>query len=273
MSSNVAQALPAMRRIELARRTCLIRLDRIDVRPSRSALVPPLVGFVLGGLCFGLLLASILVWNSAFPFPLLAVLLLVSLICLPLSGMGLVYAAFGANVVIDRAKQSATWQQGLLGLGVGTTDLVPFWKIEAILIDEPGVEEGRPTEEFAQWQILLLTQSGRRLEIGRTSALRAFSTEALARATEVATAVARLTGAPLRAPTATEAEPGRSSDAASQHASALHSRQPDPRDTRAGAPVPGEGGTPTLPAGPSPASRRTRAARRSATPKARRRIR
>lgn len=197
----------AVRRIELARRTCIIRPSRIDLRPSRAALIPPLAGFLIGGTCFAVLLASILVWNSALPFFLLALLLVVSLICLPLSGMGVIYAAIGANVVIDRSKQSATWQQGLLGLGVGTTDLVPFWKITAILVEEPGIEEGRPTEEFAQWQIVLLKESGRRLEIGRVTALRDRSAEALGRAREVAAAVAELTGAPLQLHTDGRAAP------------------------------------------------------------------
>lgn len=243
-----AGANQGTRRIELARRTCVIRPNRIDVRPSRAALVPPLVGFVVGGACFGLLVASILVWNSALPFLLLAFLLLVSLICLPLSGMGLIYAAIGANVVVDRAKQSATWQQGMLGLGVGTTDLVPFWKIEAILVEEPGIEEGRLTEEFAQWQILLLKQSGRRLEIGRVSALRAFSSEALGRAAEVAGAIATLTGAPLRLPapeTAVSVEPATITSAAAV----------------------------ALAAGEKPGRNSARPARRSRSAKPRRRIR
>jgi hypothetical protein len=40
-----------------------------------------------------------------------------------------VYAIAGANVVFDRSKQSGLWQQGFLGMGVGTTELVPFWRM------------------------------------------------------------------------------------------------------------------------------------------------
>lgn len=196
----VTGAATGQRRIELARRSCVLRPGRIDIRPSRAALVPPLAGFLLGALCIALLVAALAVWPASFPLALLVILLLASLILVPLSGMGLIYAAVGANVVIDRAKQSARWQQGLLGLGVGTTELVPFWKIDAILVEEPGAEQGRSTEEFAQWEIVLLKQSGKRLTIGRVSAARTLAAEALARVTEVATAVAALTGAPLRLP-------------------------------------------------------------------------
>ncbi|MGI8549654.1 MAG: hypothetical protein ACR2PL_02490, partial [Dehalococcoidia bacterium] len=188
------------RRIELARRTCIIDAERIRIRPSPATLVPPLFGFLFGGLCFALLLADILVWPNFLPFALLAILLIFSLFSLPLSGMGLIYAAIGANVVIDQQKQSATWQQGLLGLGVGTTELVPFWKIEAIAVEETGSGEGRTTEEFAQWEIMLIKKSGRRLTIGRVSTARSLATPSLGRALEVAHAVAELTGAPLRLP-------------------------------------------------------------------------
>lgn len=190
---------PGRRRIELARRTCVIDPDRIAVRPSPAALVPPLFGLAIGFGCFGLLMADVVLWRGALPFALLALLLVAALICIPLSGMGLIYGAIGANVLIDRAKQSATWQQGLLGLGVGTTELVPFWKIEAILVEEAGAESGRSTEEFAQWEIVLLKKSGSRLTIGRITAVRSLAQPSLDRAVEAAEAVAALTGAPLRA--------------------------------------------------------------------------
>lgn len=196
----VTTAQPAHRRIELERRTCIIRPDHIEIRPSRAAILRPLLGFLAGGVCIGLVAGALYFWPGSFPLPVLTVLLLLALLFVPLSGMGLVYAIFGANVIIDKKKQSATWQQGLIGLGIGTQELVPFWKIEAILVEEPGAEEGRVTEEFAQWEILLLKQSGKKLLIGRLATARSLAAESLARATEVAQAIASLTGAPLRLP-------------------------------------------------------------------------
>lgn len=194
-----ASAPAAPRRyVELARRICIIDTDRIAVRPSPGALVPPVMGMLLGGACFVLILTDIVRWRGALPFPLLVISLFGALLLIPLSGMGLIYGAIGSNVLIDRKKQSVTLQQGLLGLGVGTQELVPFWKIEAILVEEEGVEEGRRTEEIVQWQIVLLKQNGSRLTLGRVSALRLLSEPALARTVDVAQAIAALTGAPLR---------------------------------------------------------------------------
>jgi hypothetical protein len=188
------------RRIELARRTCVIGPNRIAVRPSAAALLPPLLGLATAVACFVLIVADVAVWRGALPFALLVLLLFVAVIFIPLSGMGLIYAAIGANVLIDRDKMSATWQQGLLGLGVGTTELVPFWKIDAIAVDETASDDGRSTEEIAQWEIALCKKSGSRLAIGRVSAARSLARPSFDRAAEVAGAIAALTGASLRLP-------------------------------------------------------------------------
>jgi len=191
---------PRRRRIELARRTCIIDAGRIAIRPSPAALVPPLAGVCAGAGCFGLIMADVVFWRGALPFALLIALLAGAVILIPLSAMGLVYGAIGANVLIDRAKGSATWQQGLLGLGVGTTELVPFWKIDAIVVEETGAALDRSTEEFAQWEISLRKKSGSGLAIGQVSAPRSLAGPSLARAVEVGAAISALTGAPLQAP-------------------------------------------------------------------------
>ena len=46
------------------------------------------------------------------------------------AAMGLVYSVIGAAVVVEKAKESVRFQQGVLGLGIGTMELVPFWKID-----------------------------------------------------------------------------------------------------------------------------------------------
>jgi hypothetical protein len=106
-------------------------------------------------------------------------------------------------VVFDRTKQSATWQQGLIGLGIGTQELVPFWKMAAIVVEEAGASPesgGAPVEELAQWQIVLEKTNGRRLVVGGATAPRLLAGQALAAVREVAEAIAALTGAPLRMP-------------------------------------------------------------------------
>jgi hypothetical protein len=185
-------------RIPLTRSVCVVTPDRIVIRPSAWAIVRPAIGFLLGAACFVLIMADVTRWSGRLPFALLAVLLCGSLLLIPLSGMGLVYAAIGSNVIADKRKQSISWQQGLIGLGVGTQELVPFWKIDAIEVDEEGAAEQRATEEFAQWELSLRKKSGGRLVIGRVSAARQLEQQSLERATDAARAIAELCGAPLR---------------------------------------------------------------------------
>lgn len=197
--ADAAVPTDPVRRVGLHRRVAIIRPDRIDVRPSRGALLRPLVALLAGVVAF----AGIVLGLHSLPVPLLMLLLLVAVITIPFAGLGTVYALVGAHVVVDRAKQSATWQQGMIGLGIGTEELVPFWKIAAITVEEAGTApegSGSPTEEFAQWQIVLEKTSSRRLVIGGATAARALGGDALERATDVAAAIAALTGAPLRLP-------------------------------------------------------------------------
>ena len=180
----------------LHRRIAVLRPGRIDVRPAQGAVFAPLLGFLIG------IASALAIWFGlgTLPLWLLGVLLVIAIVAIPLAGLGTVYALVGAHVVVDKAKQSATWQQGFLGMGVGTTELVPFWKIDRIIVEEAGVSEsddGQPTEEFAQWKIVLRKKSGMRLEIGVASGPQALRDEAFDRAWTVANAIAEMTGAPL----------------------------------------------------------------------------
>jgi hypothetical protein len=182
---------PQHQEVYLHRRIAILRPDRIDVRPARGAVIAPLLGLIAG------LVSAAVIWFGlpVLPLWLLAVLLIVAIIAIPLAGIGTVYALVGAHVVVDRSKQSATWQQGFLGMGVGTTELVPFWKVDRILIEEAGASEedsGQPLEEFAQWRIILLKKSGKRLDIGVASGPQALRDEAFDRAWTVGDAIATM---------------------------------------------------------------------------------
>jgi hypothetical protein len=201
------QSAPVRRRLKLARQTCIIDRDRIAIRPSRAALLPPIAGILTGAGCFFFIVADVVRWQGALPFGILALLLIGALILIPLSAMGLIYGAIGSSVLFDRRKQSVTWQQGVLGLGVGTRELVPFWKIDSIAVREAGAEEGRPTEELAQWEIALRKKSGGELTVARVVSVRSQAEASLATAVEAASAMAGLTGAPLAVAPATPAGP------------------------------------------------------------------
>jgi hypothetical protein len=173
---------------------CVIEADRIDIRPARSAALVPLVGFVVGVFAF----VAVLFWLEELPFVLALVLMAVAIVIVPFSGMGFVYSVYGANVVIDRRKQSVVWQQGLLGMGVGTEEVAPFWKIERLELEETSGDrqEGGP-QDFAQFEIGLVKTSGKRLQLGQVTVPRYLAGEGLARAREVAEAAARLVEKPL----------------------------------------------------------------------------
>ena len=181
--------------IDLHRRVCVVTPDHIDIRPARSAAVLPLLGLLLGVFAA---VAAVL-WLQQLPFWLALLLLGSAILLVPFSGMGFVYSVYGANVIIDRQKQSAVWQQGLLGMGVGTEELVPFWKIERLEIEEISRErQAGGTQDFAQYEILLLKASGRRLSLGQVTVPRYAAAEGLARARQVGEAVAALVDKPLR---------------------------------------------------------------------------
>jgi hypothetical protein len=194
------------REIDLHRRVCVIRPDSIDIRPARSAAIVPLLGFVLGVSAF----VAVLLWLEQLPFALALLLMGGAILLVPFSGMGFVYSVYGANVVIDRKKQTALWQQGLFGMGVGTEELVPFHKMERLEVEEISEEpqEG-DAQDFAQYEIRLLKTSGRRLSLGQVTVPRYMAADGLERAKAVGQAVADLAEKPLVVVTDEGTPPGR----------------------------------------------------------------
>jgi hypothetical protein len=184
------------RHISMDRRLCVVTPDRIDIRPSRASIVLPAAGLLAGLTLF----AVVVLWQSALPFPLVILLVLAAVLLLPLSGMGLVYSVAGAHVVVDKAKQSAVWQQGLLGMGVGTRELVPFWKIQELQVEETIPRDHRGlTQDVAQFEVTLLKKSGRRLRIGTVTVPRSLAVDGLERARQVAEAIGDMAGMPAHA--------------------------------------------------------------------------
>lgn len=190
-------AKPDKRIVYLNRRVVFIEPDRINVRPALAAIVFPGFGLVVGIAAF----ASVVMWLDRMPFAVALLLLAVAIVSIPLAGIGFVYAIGGTNVVFDRAKQSGLWQQGFLGMGVGTTELVPFWKIQEIRIDELTRERQRgELQEVAQLAIVLVKVSGKRLTVGDLVVPRSMVRQGLEEVRAVAQAIAEMTGKPLIAP-------------------------------------------------------------------------
>ncbi len=191
----------APRSLFLHRAVVRIRPDRIEVKRPRSIILLPLLGVGLAVF----LGYAIVAWGDSLPFAVLPLLLIGAVITLPLAGLGLVYAVFGANIVADRRGQAVAWKQGFLGMGVGTLDLVPFWKIREFLVEDVGREirhadRVEPAQPLVQWELILVKKSGTRLRVAALSAPRSAEEAALDRVMAVAEAFTALTGAPLRGP-------------------------------------------------------------------------
>jgi hypothetical protein len=192
-----APAPPPKRIVYLNRRVAFIEPDRVNVRPALAAALFPLFGLVVGIGAF----VSIVLWLDTLPFVLVLFLLVVAVVSIPLAGIGFVYTVAGANVVFERQKQSGVWQQGFLGMGVGTTELVPFWKIDQIRVEELTRERQRgQMQDVAQLEIVVVKVSGKRLPVGDIVVPRSMVRQGLDEVRVVAEAIAEMTGKPLVAP-------------------------------------------------------------------------
>jgi hypothetical protein len=197
---------PERREIDLHRRVCVITPDTIDIKPARSAAIAPMIFLFLGILCF----LGALFFIDSLPFAVVLLLMGAAILLVPFAGMGFVYSVFGANIVINKHKQSALWQQGLFGMGVGTEELVPFWKIERIeLIETSRDPQWGGPQDFCQFEVMLLKTSERRLSIGQVTVPSYAAPDGLARSRAVAEAVATLVDKPLHVEVSEHDEPAR----------------------------------------------------------------
>jgi hypothetical protein len=201
----ISRALPmtvktGVRTIALDRRICVVREDRIDVRPSPGAVILPLVAILVSLACFVVIGLTI----NVLPLVALAVLLIPNVLIFPLAAMGLVYSLIGAHVVIDRRKGSATFQQGWIGLGLGTRELVPFGKIDHIALEETTLGDVESPWlaplDVRIWDIVLVKTSEKRLSIGMVviPAEPDLVQEGLTRARQAAGAIAALVERPMK---------------------------------------------------------------------------
>ena len=199
-------ALPsdARRFIYLDRRVCSVSDRRIDVHPARSIVFLPLITLAVGLSFFPIIFFA----GSSLSLTLRLVLTLGALFLVPLSGLGVVYSIAGAHVVVERAKQSAVLQQGYLGMGVGTQELIPFWKIDYLLVQEltPHDAQGHQ-DELAQYEIDIVKVSGKLVPVGTVTVLRSDAEEGMARAREVASLIADMSGTQVQTELAEAGEP------------------------------------------------------------------
>ncbi len=197
------------KRIPLDRRVLVVRQDRIDLRPERGAVVFPLIGLLISFAIFALVAA----FSSDLSVTVLALLLIPALLLAPFSAMGLVYSIIGASVVIEREKKSVRFHQGVMGLGIGTIELVPFWKIDRIIVEDFSLGETpavgpAPPLDLRAWDIVLLKVSGKRLSIAQVVSANAADLldEAFDRTLDAAEAIAEMAGSRVEITAAIEDE-------------------------------------------------------------------
>jgi membrane protein YdbS with pleckstrin-like domain len=141
--SDGATGARGSERIALNRAYAVISPDQITIKPARMGLVGPAIQALLT-------LAA--VWAMAtyinsLPLWLLMVLLTFVIVSGPIAVLGLVYNILGSAFLMERKKGTCRWQQGFLGLGLGTRELVPFPRIGSIEVtgnfeEEPLAEVG-----------------------------------------------------------------------------------------------------------------------------------
>lgn len=180
-------------RIALRRAVAAITADRIVVRPSRAQLLGPVIQLGLTALA----VALIVLFLDRLPFAVVVVLTVVAIFLGPVASLGFVFAVFGSSMVVDRRKQSAHWQQGFLGLGIGTTTSVPFGRIGHVAVTGDYDEEdiGGRGHDFVTWDVELVRDDGRRHAIGSVIAARPLAGVGLDRANRLAEAVGAMAAA------------------------------------------------------------------------------
>lgn len=186
------------REILLHRSVALIGNDRVEIKGARSTIYLPLAGLLV---CAGLV--SWAAVTQSAPLWALVTILLFCLIVFPISVMGLVGALAGADVIVDARKGAATWQQGYLGMGIGTKELVPFAKIDHLEVtiegDQPDRWHGQ-ADDLRQFALVLVKQSGKRLTLAQVPVPAYGQVDGMDRTLAVGHAVAALTGAEVRIP-------------------------------------------------------------------------
>ncbi|GBD24176.1 hypothetical protein HRbin29_01850 [bacterium HR29] len=183
----------------LHRSVALISPERIEVKSARSTVWLPLLGIAATAAATYYLIVA----GLSLPFWALVTALLLLLLLFPVSVMGLIGALVGADVVADARKGSVTFQQGFLGMGIGTKELVPFAKVAHLEIvvegDTPDRWRGH-TDDLRQFTLLLVKTSGKRLSIATVPVPAFGQLDGMDRTLAVGQALAALIGTEVRIP-------------------------------------------------------------------------
>jgi hypothetical protein len=195
----VSQRRDGRREVLLHRSMAVIGPEKIEIKSARSTVLLPLFGLAIAA---GAITWMILSEGSA-PLWALVLVVVVCLFVVPVSVMALVGAVAGSDAIIDARKGSATWQQGYLGMGIGTKELVPFEKIDYLEVTVEGAEGDRwqgTSDDVRQFALVLVKRSGKRLTLTQIPVPTSGQTDGMDRTLAVGHAVAAMTGSTVRIP-------------------------------------------------------------------------
>jgi len=198
-SHVVSERRDGRKEVLLHRAMAVISPEKVEIKAARSTYILPILGLLLvaaGGAWLG-------ESGGRMPFWLMVVILMASLFVAPASVMGLVGSIAGASVVVDQRKGSLTMQQGYLGMGIGTKELVPFHKFDYMEVTLEGHEPDRwkgNTDSIRQFAIVLVKKSGKRLILANVPVSEGNQTDGADRTLAVANAIAAIAGSTVRLP-------------------------------------------------------------------------
>jgi len=192
--ATTPDAAPERERIALTRSYALITPDQITIKPARSSLIGPAVQ---AGLTLLAVMALVL-WIAVLPLWLLVTLLMFVMIAGPTAVLGLVYNVLGSSFLMERKKGTCRWQQGFLGLGLGTRELVPFPRIDHIEVggDFDDALNSGDLQDVVRWEVRLVKDNQRVLEVASITTARPLADEALERVNDLAVALGRMCDKP-----------------------------------------------------------------------------
>ena len=185
--------------IMLHRSMAVIGTDKVEIKSARGTVVLPFIGLALGSVA-GYVIAT---GGGSLPLWALIGLLVFCMFDFPVSIMSLVSAIAGADVIVDAKKGSVTWQQGYLGMGIGTKELVPFTRIDHLQVTVEGEEADRWQDQqdaLRQFALWIVKDNGKTLKLTQVPVPAYGQADGMDRTLAVGQAVAALTGVEVLIP-------------------------------------------------------------------------
>ncbi|MBI5949017.1 MAG: hypothetical protein HY875_12835 [Chloroflexi bacterium] len=195
----VVERRDGRKEVFLHRSMAVISPARVEIRGARSTIILPVIALALAGTA-GTVMAM---KGGAIPFWALVGMLLFCLFAVPLAVMSLIGSIAGAEVIADARKGSITWQQGYLGMGIGTKELVPFDRIDHLEVTIEGDQPDRwrgETDSMRQFALVLVKKSGKRLLMANVPVPPSGQTDGMDRTLAVGNAIAEIAGTTVMLP-------------------------------------------------------------------------